>query len=72
MTCNDEEGVGCPLEEKTKRELCQYEECISCADEVEADENSYYEAAEVKEVFAEASFTMFPPSVKPLTVSSMV
>ena len=40
------------MEEK-KRELCQYEECISCADEVEADENGYYEAAEVKEVFAE-------------------
>ena len=40
------------MEEK-KRELCQYEECISCADEVEADdENGYYEAAEVKEAFA--------------------
>ena len=52
MTCNDEEGVNCYLEEK-KQELCQYEECILCADEVEADENGYYEAAEVKEVFAE-------------------
>lgn len=49
----NEDGNAMNLSHALLKTVYNQEECISCAEEVEADENGYYEAAEVKDVCAE-------------------
>eukprot|EP01083_Nonionella_stella_P220865 789734_1 len=49
----NDDGYAMNLSHALLKTVYNQEECISCAEEVEADENGYYEAAEVKEVCAE-------------------